>query len=143
MFEYDPFHSSLTTDENGLIRILAGIARACPGVSELSIVHVSRISVILLCVADKNKAHREVGIWLPGLQRYISTFKTLSTIILIYGIGKAWVTERLALLWNKAKDLALSELRRSSVGGPKILRAVTMANGDKFGPKLVLEEVVV
>jgi len=96
--------------------------------------------VIPLCVADTNKAHRKVGIWLPGLQRYISAFKTLSMIILIYGIGRVWVTERLALLWNEAKDLAVSELRRSSVGGPKILRAVTL---HKFGPKLLMKEIVV
>ena len=97
---------------------------------------------------NKVQSWGEIG--LPGLKRYISTFGPLSTIVLIRCIGegkgssRGWVGERSRQLWDAAKDLAVSELRSSSARGPKLLRVVTVSgDGDRFGPKLVVEEVVV
>jgi len=133
------------------------MAGACPGVREVSILHVSLTFVIPPCLADTNidhisrhlstnKVHRRGKIGLPRLKRYIYAFQTLSTITLIHRVGEAresstgLVSERrLARLWNEAKDLAISQLRRSSAGGPKMLRVVTVSGGDE----LVEEEIVV
>jgi len=85
---------------------------------------------------------------LPWLKRYISSFVSISTITLIHCIGRRGgsntVIERSRQLWIQAEDLAISELRSSSAWGPKLLRVVTVSgDGDRFGPKLVVDEVVV
>ena len=40
-------------------------------------------------------------------------------------------------------DLAISELGCSTAGGPKMLKVVTVWGGEKSGPELGVEEVVV
>jgi len=46
-------------------------------------------------------------------------------------------------LWNEVRDLAIGQLERSSAGGPKKLKVVSLWGGDKFGPELAVEEVIV
>jgi len=106
--------------------------------------HVSLIFAILLCIADTNKGHKGRENGLHRLQQYISAFETLSTIILVRHIRRGLVFERSTLLWNEAKDLAISQLRSSSAGGPKMLKIVIFkGSGDKSGLEWAVEDVVV
>jgi len=116
------------------------MARACPGVRELSVVHVSPTSVsLLLRVTDENVGHgpynpptNKVREWaesgLPILKRTISAFKNLSTIVLIHRVGRrpkgytGWIRGRSGPLWKEVKDLAIDQLKCSSAGGPKKLK---------------------
>ena len=47
------------------------------------------------------------------------------------------------IMWNKTMDPTISQLKSSAAGGPKKLKVVTVWGGDRFGPELVIEEVVV
>jgi len=137
------------------------MARACPGVRELSVVHVSLTSVTIIWIADLNAGHvprdpstnqvREWGeIDLPRLKRSISAFKNLSKIVLIHRTGRnfpmgyiSWVGGRSGPLWNEVKDLTIRRLQRSSAEGPKKLKTITVWFGDKFEPVLEMEEIVI
>ena len=142
------------------------MARACPDVRELRIVHVSLTSVslplpgfltqplILFCaVPPQNKANAWEEPSLPRIKGYISSFKNLSTITLIhrlesYGWSRGyvhidWMKRRLDHIWSEITDLAISQLRGSTAGGSKTLKVVTIWGGEKFGPELVMEEVVI
>jgi len=144
-----------------LIRVFVGMARACPGVRELSVVHVSVTFVDLQWIIDFNAGHvprnpstnqvREWGeIGLPRLKRSISAFKNLSTIVLIHRTGRyfpkgyrGWADGWSEPLWNEVKDLAICRLQRSSAEGPKKLKTITVWVGDKFEPVLEMEEIVI
>lgn len=133
------------------------MARACPGVRELSVVFVSLTSVTFpLRIADKNVGYtpynsstNKVREWgesgLPRLKRSISSFKNLSTIVLVHRVGRCpqgWMNGRSGIVWNEVKDLAISQLKRSSADGLKRLKIVTVWVGNRLEPVLEMEEIV-
>lgn len=72
-------------------------------------------------------------------------------IVLIHCLGNgypagwrpSWMSWQSGLVWNEIRDLAISQLEGSSVSGPKKLKAITTWNGDKFGPEVSVEVLVV
>ena len=46
-------------------------------------------------------------------------------------------------IWSEITSLAISQLEGSTADGPKTLKVVTVWGGEKFGPELVMEEVVI
>jgi len=87
-----------------------------------------------------------VGI--PVLKQCISTFKNLSTIILIHRLGRdfygGYPRWKSGIVWNGFKELAISQLEGSLTDGPKKLKTIEVfVEYDQFEPKLVAEERIV
>lgn len=144
----------------GLIRV-SEIARACPGIRELSVAHVSLTSMTLTQIADANVGHvpchpsvNKKNHWgedslLISKQR-ITAFKNLSKIVLIHYLGygyrrsgyKGWVRSRSARVWNEVKDVAISQLEGSLADGPKKLKIIIAWAMGGLEPGLVVEEII-
>ena len=149
------FHFPLTISEVTHTN-LAGIAEACPGIRELSVLPVSlfpqppffRVTDIastnFRAVPPQNKQHkRKKRVNLPTLTHCISAFGNLSTIRLISCPYVLIPDSR----WNEAKDLAIRQLKGSPADGPKRLKTMVLLPGmwtlGGYEPELVVEEIVV
>ena len=132
------------------------MAGTCPGVRELSIVHVSQKALIaLFWVADTRVGHhasttkqreQEESATLPMVEQCFSAFKNLSKIQLIYSPLRGRDDLASDLVWNELKDRTINQLEGSLADGPKRLKIVLFLGRwiwTDLEPKSVVEEIVV
>jgi len=132
------------------------VARACPGVRELSAlhIHVSPTPEALFCITDTNagrvarqpSANKNARVF--TLEKCIPAFENLSMVALICYTGSAywgrWEDGYSGPVWTQVRDLAMGQLEGSSVGSPKKLKIVSLWGGkNNFGPESTVEEVVI
>jgi len=84
----------------------------------------------------------------PVLKEYISAFKNLSTIQLVYRLSEApghpsRLSEPKEVVWNDLKGVAISQLENSYTDGPKKLKTVVLWVGENLEPNMVEEEIAV
>jgi len=81
------------------------------------------------------------------LLQYISAFKNLSAIQLVYNLSRGGVPGQRSgppeLVWNDLKAAAISQLEGSCADGPKRLKTVVMWAGGEFEPEVETEEIIV
>ena len=82
------------------------------------------------------------------MTQYISAFKNLSTIHLVYRLSKApdhpdRRSGPSEVVWNALKGVAIRQLEGSCADGPKTLKTVILWTEDNIKPKLMMEEIAV
>jgi len=86
------------------------------------------------------------------LKGYISSFKNLSTVTFVHRLesdrepvdwtNPAWSRE-FEPIWREVTDLVTSQLGGSTVGGPKMMKVLTVYGGNSSGPMVIAKEYIV